>query len=267
MCERWGIACVLVACGCAAEHTTNTTGAPSCGEPGKDLTGGAYDIARSRFAFGSTPVLSHENGMSRYVGANGVVAITTLGYELGLSNATSPAQGRPDWSADTGALTAHVLEYFGAMGMAACQATPQILASGGGGGAVGQPSTTVFYGRTVAFNRVAAGIPVVESIAHAKMNDQDQTTEEGFFWPTLPASAIDEARAFRDRLADTANLDAYKAKLPPESRGPGQVVIHHTEGSPGTTTELKVVVAWDTMSGRSPRSYDTNGVELPYGSW
>jgi hypothetical protein len=52
-------------------------------------------------------------------------------------------------------------------------------------------------------------------------------TNEGFYWPTVPADVVASARAFRDRLADPNQLAAYKAMLPPGARGDGVVNVHH----------------------------------------
>ena len=41
----------------------------------------------------------------------------------------------------------------------------------------------------------------------------NQTTGEGFYWPTIPADVVTAARSLRDRLTDPAALAAYKALL------------------------------------------------------
>jgi hypothetical protein len=72
---------------------------------------------------------------------------------------------------------------------------------------------------------------VSESLAVGRFNTDDQSTSEGFYWPEVGADVVDAARAFRDRLAIDGGLAAYKAKLPANAQGDGQVVIHHTGSS------------------------------------
>jgi hypothetical protein len=117
------------------------------------------------------------------------------------------------------ALADHEREYFGTMGVASCQIddTPGLTSGSGGTNAI--------------LERAVDGIPVGESYAWAHFVATNQTTGEGFYWPTIPADVVTAARALRDRLADPTALAAYKALLPPEAQGDGQVVIHHTDGS------------------------------------
>jgi hypothetical protein len=86
----------------------------------------------------------------------------------------------------------------------------------------------------VALVRGVDGILVSESNASARFNSADQTTQEGMYWPEIAASVVRDARAFRDRLADPARLAAYKALLPSDAQGDGQVVIHSASRARGT---------------------------------
>ena len=186
----------------------------SC-QVGHTLTGASYDLAKSRFAFGSVPARDDANGLVRWVGAHGVVAIEASGGELGIMNAGAPEVSLPDWSDDPVALQAHVTAYFAEMGVASCQMSSSV--NGGSDG------------RTISLQRSVDGIPVVESIGFAHMNNADQSTSEGFYWPTIESDTVAAARALRDRLADPTALAAYRAKLPAEAQGNGQVVIHHSD--------------------------------------
>ena len=130
-------------------------------------------------------------------------------------NAGAPEPNLPDWSDDPTALAKHVTDYFVAMGALTCQVALTPIHGGSGG-------------RTVALARGVYGIPVSESVAFARLNTDDQTTSEGFYWPLVAADVVDAARSFRDRLAIDAELAAYKATLPADAQGDGQVIIHHT---------------------------------------
>ena len=82
-----GLACV----GCSESGSSSDCAAApveltGC-EVGSSLAGAAYDITKSRFAFGSTPTESDANGSMRWVGVDGVVVIEENGGEVGSLNA------------------------------------------------------------------------------------------------------------------------------------------------------------------------------------
>ena len=216
----WTLGSLIVAAfGCGSgplpPGTGSTTGAVTGCEVGAPLTGAAYDVTKSRFAFGSTPVRDDANGFKRWVGVDGVVAIEASGGEMGSMNGGAPETNLPDWSNDPTALGAHVTAYFASFGLSSCQVGDAGVHGGSGG-------------RTIALARSIDNIPVGESIAFARFNDQDQSTSEGFYWPTIPADVVTSARAFHNMLADPVQLAAYKAKLPAEARGDGEIILHHT---------------------------------------
>jgi len=211
-----GVACVACS-GPATDGTVGLGDVTGC-EIGAPLVGAAYDIAKSRFAFGSTPTEDDANGFVRWVGVDGVVAIQQSGGELGLLNATAPEATLPDWNGDQIALASHVTAYFAGFGVSSCQVATANVHSGSGG-------------QTIALVRSVDGINVVESLAYARFDNQDQSTSEGLYWPAIPADAVAYARAFRDILADPSQLTAYKAKLPADAQGDGVVNLHHTSSS------------------------------------
>lgn len=251
------IASVSIACwGCGGhassgnESSASTSGDPASCQPGAVLKGATYDMSKSRFAFGSTPVRDDSTGFLRWVGIHGVVAIESSGGEMGIMNAGAPETNLADWSNDPTALGDHVREYFVAMGTDPCQiAQSQVL--GGSGG------------RTIGLARAVDTIPVVESNAFARLNINDQSTSEGFYWPTVPADVVAAARVLRDRLADSSGRATYKAKLPPEAQGDGRVVIHHTDAVSSTTFRSGVTYDVDESGGMlglgSTQSFDADG--------
>jgi len=232
---------ILLSCAaCSGTSHGNDAQASSAAlgcEPGSALQGGAYDISKSRFAFGSTPTSAESGGLVRWVGVHGVVAINANGAELGVMNASAPETDLPDWSGDLVALQAHVSEYFGAMGVQACQILSPEVTSGSGG-------TSIDLARGI------NGIPVSESNAYAHFNTADQTTSEGFYWPTVPSDTVAAAQSLSARVADAAGLASYQALLPADAQSTGQVVIHHTS-------------AFSMTPFRSAATYD---VQLPGGS-
>jgi hypothetical protein len=164
---------------------------------------------------------------------------------MGSLNGGAPEANLPDWSSDQAALSAHVESYFESMGLASCQiANTTIFGSAGGGGAVNGGTVAVLQSQsTVLLARGIANIPVVESLANARFDSANQTTAETFYWPEIPADVVAAARAFHDQLSDPTALAAYKAKLPSDAQGDGQVVIHHTS-------------AWSTSPFQSATTYD-----------
>ncbi len=151
-------------------------------------------------------------------------------------NAGAPQSALPDWSADSSALTTHVEDYWASMGVEICQITQASISGSvsGGGSTEGGPTSWMAGPNTVVLARGVDGVPVVESLANARFDADDQTTSEGLYWPEVPADVVTAAIAFKNQLADPNALGAYKAKLPPDAQGQGGVVIHHSsEASTG----------------------------------
>ncbi|HVT06026.1 MAG TPA: hypothetical protein VHO67_01140 [Polyangia bacterium] len=246
----------LIAIGCGGSTPNGSAGSASvtgC-EPGAALAGAAYDVQKSRFAFGSTPTEDDSGGFVRWVGADGVVAIQQSGGELGILNAGAPEAALPDWSTDTAALTVHVTTYFAGFGVSACQVANAQINAGSGG-------------RTVDLARAIGDIPVAESLAYARFDDQDQSTSEGLYWPAIPADVVTAARAFQAKLTDPTELAAYKAKLPADAQGDGAVVLHHTSSS--STAPFAAAATYDVATPPGPLgrgstlSFDADGNPVP----
>ena len=203
---------------CASPLCPRYSNSASSCQAGATLSGSLYDIAKSRFAFGNTPVRESSSTMLRWLGSDGVVAMYPNGSELGIMNAGAPETNLPDWGSNTNALAQHVLEYFESMGLPACQVASTSVLGGS-------------LGNTIGINRGADGIPVVESYAYARINSNDQSTSEDYYWPPIPADTVTAAQNLRDLLFDAQALANYKTKLPATAQGDGQVVIHHTGAS------------------------------------
>jgi hypothetical protein len=230
----------------SAGAATSAVSNASCAA-GQPLTGASYDITKSRFAFGSTPVPVDAGPLVRWTGRDGVVAISSDGSEMALLNGGAPEANLPDWSSDGNALATHVKAYFVSMGVATCQisGTDGTYSAGGGGSTNGGSTFTVTAQSTVGLVRSIDGVPVANSIAYARFDTDDQTTSEAFYWPTIPADVVTAARAFHDKLAAPGALAAYKAKLPADAQGDGQVVIHHRVA--GSPLPFTAVATYDTV--------------------
>jgi hypothetical protein len=251
-------------CACAARTVTSGSGtnAAPC-SPGSPLKGASYDITQSRFAFGSAPSAQDAGSLVRWVGADGVVGIFSDGFELGSMNAGAPESNLPDWSTDSAQLSAHASDYWVSMGVASCQiAGTGINGSVGGGGSVDGGFIVTTGSRTVMLARGIDGIPVVESLAVARFDVNDQTTQEFFYWPEIPANVVSAAVSFKNQLGDPSALAAYKTKLPADAQGQGRVVIHHTSGgsrSPFQTAATYDVIQTTPQNDGGDLNFDENG--------
>jgi hypothetical protein len=243
-----------------ASSPNNDAGYPvsPCGDSSTGLQGAAYDITRSRFAFGSTPTEETTNGMTRWTGKDGVLAIGAFGATTGAMNGGAPETALPDWSDDPDALTAHVRDYWIAMGVPACQILrTQVSAR------VGSDGT---HQRTILLERGLDQIPISESRASARFDNADQSTSEGFLFPSIPPEVVAAARAFRDQIADPSGLAAYKSKLPADAQGQGALTIHHSAMSFVPNAPFNSAVTWDVLVNSAIQSYDVNGMPVA-SSW
>lgn len=218
---------VFLALGCSSAPAATVTVTPT------ECVGDAahYDLAKSRFAFGSTPTASAENGGTRWVGAHGQLLIQANGSVEATLDGGAPEASLPDWSEDPVALTAHVRDYLLLVGTPACELGDAQIMGGSGG-------------RMLSFARRIDGVLVVESLANAQMDRDDQSTYELLYWPALPRDVVDAARKFHDQLQTPSALAAYRAKLPSDAQGDGHVVIHHNQF--WDKTPLAVAYGWET---------------------
>jgi hypothetical protein len=148
------------------------------------------------------------------------------------------------------------------MGLAECEVAGADIHASGSSGPNGV-SSVVPGPTTIVLNRAVDGIAVVESLAVARFDADDQTTEESFYWPEIPANVVSDALAFRDRLADPAMLLAYKARLSSDAQGEGRVVIHHM----ASVSSLPFQAAATYEVGRDaplagPLEFDENGQQV-----
>jgi hypothetical protein len=266
---RSAFCAVVVLVGCGGGPSGVSSGASSGGSgagaggatcsSSAPLQGASYDIAKSRFAFGSTPSAEEAGSFVRWVGTDGVVAISPHGSELGIMNANAPESALPDWSTDPSKLSAHVIAYWVSMGVETCQiASAGFLGSVSGGGSIDGGFTQTTGPTDIPLERGINGVPVAESLAVARFNVNDQTTFEAFYWPEIPAEVVGAAVTFANQLSDPAGLAAYKAKLPADAQGQGQVLIHHT--SAGSSSLFQAAVTYDVVQTVPPS--DSGGISL-----
>lgn len=240
--------------------TTLESESSSCGDDGTDLSGATWSVDKSRFAFGGMPVETPEGGrVIAWIGTDGRATVEQFGYVGASLNGGAAAASRPNWSGGSD-LVGHVESYLMTFGIPACQiGNSSAFGSVSGGGAVGGTSTTVAGQTTVVLSRVVDGIAIVESQAHAAIDDQDQSTNETLYWPTIPAATVSAAKSLRDQLKDPNALATYKAKLPDNARSAdGEVAIHHTF-MVSSGAAFKAVATWDAHLSDQTLSFDATG--------
>jgi hypothetical protein len=69
--------------------------------------------------------------------------------------------------------------------------------------------------------------------------------EEGVFWPEIPANVIANATALHDALIDPVAAAAFRNKLPVTVPDKGDIVIHHSPGTPGA--QFQSVATFDIL--------------------
>jgi len=256
------LALLLAAASCSASSAEVADGGDASAACPTDraLAGTAYDLSKSRFSFGGPPVKEVTAMLTRWTGPDGALAIWPNGYEQATLNGNAPEKDLPPLSATPAELSSYIRQYYEGMGVADCQvATSQIVAwsASGSGAAGGAGGTTVAAGDvTLGLSRALHGIPVLGSTALAVFDVDYRTTSEAFYWPEIPASVVEAAVAFQAKLAPPAALAAYKAKLPKDAQGDGEVVIHHSSGVAPQGGPFQAMTSYMVM--KSGDAGDTN---------
>jgi hypothetical protein len=258
--------CAADACSSGSDPAATSSGATTASgcSTSEGLAGASYDVSKSRFAFGSMPAPLDAGALTRFVGSDGALAIFSDGSEEGIMNANAPESALPGWSGST-TLTEHAMAYWEAMGVAACQIEAAGTdGSAGVGSSVDGGGFTVTAGPvSVTLGRGYKGIAVVESLAVAQFDANDQTTFESFYWPAIPSAVVNAAVSLQTQLADPGALAAYKARLPANAQGPGEVHIHHT--SAGSPSAFRTAATYDVFTtGDFPADlgFDANGAPV-----
>lgn len=158
------------------------------------LHGYVHMFAASRFDTGEPVSYEVDSWSERWIGPHGTFT-TRRGSSRGSSNATSPLWERPGLL-PTEMHEEEVVAYFVESGL-----DPDQIAGVGSGSYAGdgvQPEVgAVSSWLTRAWNE----IPVIDSVASARINDARQSVSESVFWPEIPCEVIDAAEVIRDDLA------------------------------------------------------------------
>jgi hypothetical protein len=260
-------------CGCDStppepelNGTVSTNSRSSSLTLGTGLPGYLHSVNASRFYLGSATQEKDEYGYHKFIGESGTFAYDlTNGCVRASQNARSPRLQLRPYGASGMEHNDRVLSYFIAGGIPKEQIrgvqTHPLM--GGAGSAdvpkmnVGVDATLIAY-YSVLSRMTPQGIPILDSQAWARFDEQDQVVSEGVYWPDIPASVVEEASAFKARLSTPEGAAAYKALLPSLPHE-GGVVIRHSTSVTRVTFEAMVVL--EVTEGAVTRHFGVDGTE------
>lgn len=245
--------------------SVRTTSTSEAAVSGTTVPGYTHNFASSRFAIGSGVQNVNAGDRAKVVGSNGTFAtLSANGAVFASLNARSPLAQTLPWADSAAAHNALVVQYFTGAGLPSNQVgVTSISSSIGGGGVGGQTPTQVFYGYDSSIIRTVQGIIVVESVAHAEFNSNGDVVSEGVYWPALPQSVFDDARAISSMVSDSVAGPAFIARLPATPTN-GRVVVRHSGATYPTT--FVAFGCYEGLFGTTWRHFDINANELklPY---
>jgi hypothetical protein len=252
-----------------------------------------HSLERSRFVPGPTDAerrRDEEQGLSKVVGPDGVFA-TDLHNGLVVATQSGGANKGEAKAGDVGVKAGYVMDpdkhnkqvvdYFLASGVPKDQiggvhATTYL--SWGGSLKDAQAARPKIDGYASVLERKIEKFPVVDTVAWARMNEQEKVISEWVYWPAIPAKTLADARRLLEMTAGDYDKTGFVARLP-AGLPPGKVVIRHTSAtaqepfevfasydiverrvSPETAVEKKPSDAHQLVS-VEVRHFDVDGVE------
>jgi hypothetical protein len=223
------------------------------------IPGHIHDLSRSKFRTGDATKLEvNLPTLQRWHGSLGAFAIDpTNNASSAIPDASSP---RGPYLLDVATHNQMVRDYFLGAGLPADQvADIQTLYFASGTGGAGESTKPVLESINSRLTRVVGGVPVIESVAWAKLTTSGDVAMEAVFWPPIDAKIATQAATFAATLADSTQREDFLGKLPGGLSKEGSVVIHHTDASVHATPSA--YVSFD-IQGPVTRHFDMNGVEF-----
>jgi hypothetical protein len=250
----------------ASVQTSLLTAGTDAGSTQPGYSGYQHVVARSRLALGAGVKTYTAAGYDKVEGADGIFATNPLnGAAFGMSHPAAPSLQVAQVGTDTDH-NQQVRDYFTNAGIPTSQiagvhATYAGSASGTGTGAPKVSSLVIFSSH---LTRVVDGIDVVDSLAWARMNQQGTVTRETVFWPPVPTSVVDQARAMKAVLvANGPEMDKIRAAMPQKLQAPIRLVIRHSSAFIDDSPRFFAVYeALEDAPGATWQHYDQNGKEM-----
>jgi hypothetical protein len=267
----WIVAPITLCVSSAAAQQSNAAGpqGPAALAPPTTnvVRGYVHDISRSRFNIGQNVELElNAPALRRWRGSQGAWAIDpSNNWSMGLLDAGAPTG---PYILDEAVHGERVKAYFIAAGIPAEQVRDvRATFEGFSGGPTSEgamPAPVQLHSINSILTRSVQGIPVIESVAWAKMTTAGGVDMECVFWPAIDAQVANRAVAFAKQMSDSAAHAAYLAKLPGQVYRDGGVVIHHTDPSVHATPTAYVSydVTLAPQGHAAMRHFDEGGMEF-----
>ena len=218
------------------------------------LPGHVHTFEASRFDPGQPMTYEVDIRSERWIGPYGTFT-TRRGSSWGSTNATSPTLERPALL-PTEVHEEATVAYFVESGLDQDQIATVGSGTSVSGGGVEAAGGAPFSSLSRAWN----GIPVLDSVANARLNDARQSISESVFWPEVPCEVIDAADVIR---ADVARPDSFLLARVEEVLGTdfnvkGPAIRHASatrpDGDPFTAHAVFIVTQQETH-----HEFDLNG--------
>jgi hypothetical protein len=262
----------MIATGCSTPQSTSIDDVRSSVQAlttaGASVPGFAHTLATTAFSVGATSAQRDEFGMHKVIGDQGVFATRKTGLTTALANADAQVRQAPPFP-DAMSHDAKVRDYFVKAGIPTDQIAS--VANYETVGAPADPKGGIGQGSVVArftmITRQIQGIPVADSFAWAELNANGEVVEEQAYWPAIPTSVVQSARALASSVANVSTKTSFEALLPPHRDTKG-VVIHHSpgewDGTPVAGAFYDVVASRESFAATLHADATGSIVTLPY---
>jgi hypothetical protein len=245
----------LAACGPALAQTASPAPGPAVIAPDDGgAPGYQHSIERSRFMLDGTARIAarrvEENGFSKAIGENGVVAVDRRnGLFIAMENGggDKPQLEGKASVMDPDRHNEQVAEYFRGAGVPKEQiggvhATTYLSSHGSVNDE--RPAPPKIDGYASVLERKIDGVPVVDSVAWARLNERGEVISEWVYWPAIPAKAIADAKKMLENAAKPDFIARLPAGLPA-----GRVVIRHTSAT--SQAPFEAFASYDVVERRA----------------
>jgi hypothetical protein len=218
------------------------------------LAGYQHGRERSRFSPGDNVKRVAEFGYVKEVGSRGTLAVDVVnGSVLGIPNADTLAAVNTSYGSNADEHNKFVRDYFVAAGIPAEQIAgvhvATLLAANGkvGESSPVRPRVSAYYSM---LERAVGDVPVVDSIAWARVDGQGNVVAEAVYWPAISADVLAQVRQFKEMLASPEQRKAFETRLPPWAVGKGQLVIRHASAT--VDEPFEALVSYDVQESSTP---------------
>jgi hypothetical protein len=175
----------------------------------------------SRFRIGTFKDEKSEHGLRKTIGSDGVFAVDERnGSALGVPNGDAVALLKRPLTTNADVHNERVLAYFKSAGLPSAQVSGvHVTASmiGSAHGVDESPESVDVQGADLegfqsVLERTIDGVPVPDSFAWARFNEDDDSVWENVHWPPIPRGVVEAARAMQRSLEATGKRQGL-AKL------------------------------------------------------